>query len=299
VVKLDHSEELTWGVIEGSLENIEQVKGGFTAARRGIVTLPSGKKVFVKIGVDDLTKQWANKEIVTYRFLLQHRYPYLPHLLAHNSDETGFAVDALLSADGWDWSNTWSTDRLDRTLEAMDMLADIKPNGVDKMYFRSQSYSEEDNGWQFLADSEERQRLLADKFMTHGDNDLASNLNLPAMLTQSYKFRFNKSTFVHNDVRADNCAWNKGIKNVQLVDWSWAELGDRRVDINAMLVNAEVSGLDVSRGYRSRLDAPALQWLAGYWFKQAITPVWSGGPKNIREFQLLSGITAIKMANKL
>lgn len=84
-----------WADIEKSIETLRKVEGGFSSARRGIVTLSDGTRAFVKLGVNDPTKTWARKEIEVYRFLQRHTYPFIPQLLAHNNDETSFALEAL------------------------------------------------------------------------------------------------------------------------------------------------------------------------------------------------------------
>src|ERR1035438_3846363 len=94
----DKSQQLTWPIVEASIENIEKVEGGFTAAHRGIIKLPDYGEIFVKVGVDDLTKEWAKKEINTYKILQSHNYPFIPRFLTHNTDETGFAIEEIGSA---------------------------------------------------------------------------------------------------------------------------------------------------------------------------------------------------------
>jgi thiamine kinase-like enzyme len=295
----DKSQRLAWSAIEASIENIEKVDGGFTAAHRGIVKLPDDRRIFIKLGIDDLTKEWAKKEVETYKILQSHDYPYIPRFLTHNNSETGFAIEALTTNNGWDWSNNWSEPRLVKTLAAMDELASLELTVSDKAFFGVESFTEEDNGWQSFIDSKESQELLINKLREKGHEDLIEKLNFATMHEQSLKFKLDKTTLVHNDVRADNCAWNKQLNTVKLVDWNWAELGDRGIDVNALLVNVQIFGLEVTKDYFSRLDASTLYWLAGYWFMHAVAPIWPGGPDNIRDFQLQSGITAFNMASKL
>src|SRR5262249_14628504 len=147
------SMRINWGDIEKSIATFTKVDGGFSPAHRGIVTLSDGMRAFVKVGVNDLTKQWARKEVEVYRFLQCQNYPFMPQLLAHNHDETSFALEALTPADGWNWSDEWTEERLAKTLEAMDVLAAIQPAGTDKDVFGSEMLTETDDGWQPLKES--------------------------------------------------------------------------------------------------------------------------------------------------
>jgi len=103
--------KINWGDIEKSIGTLRRVDGGFSSASRGIVTLSDGTRAFVKVGVNDPTKKWARKEIEEYRFLQRHTYPFIPQLLAHNNDETGFALEALTPEDDWNWSDEWTEER--------------------------------------------------------------------------------------------------------------------------------------------------------------------------------------------
>lgn len=289
----------TWNDIARSLKSLAKVDGGFNSAHRGVVTLPSNKQVFVKVGIDEHTKLWANKEISAYKFLAKHDYVFIPKLIAYNNDATRFALEALLPEDGWDWSDTWTEARLAKTLEAMDALAVIVPTGEDREYYGHPTVNEDDDGWRQLATNPELQQTLRNKFRSAGYENLADTLDFTVEATRSSTFTFQTDKLVHNDVRADNCAWNDKLQTVKLVDWNWMQLGDRRIDLSATLVSVHKNGLDVLANHRDRLDADALHWLAGFWLKSAATPIWPGGPEHLRDSQLQSGVTALGLAEKL
>ena len=287
---------INWGDIEKSIETLMTVDGGFSSTHRGIVTLSDGTRAFVKVGVNDLTKQWARKEIEVYRFLQRHTYPFIPQLVAHNHDETSFALEALTPEDGWNWSDEWTEERLAKTLEAMDVLAAILPEGTGKDFTGGEMLNETDDGWQPLHDSQELQHTLLNKLRSVGCSDIANALDFAAEAARSAIFVFRKDTFVHFDVRADNAPWLALRQAVRLVDWNWTQLGDRRIDLAALLVHVHKAGLDVTRAAGDRLNADALHWMAGFWMKAAATPIWPGGPAHLRDVQLQSAITAWKLA---
>ena len=292
------TQKISWAEVSSSLHTLVETSGGFTTAQRGIITLPKNEKVFVKIGHDDLTKQWAHKEIQVYRFLRKHNFSFIPDLLAVNDDETAFALQPL--AYGWDWSDSWTVERLNETLTAMDGLASIVPEGKDKELFAKSFISETADGWRPLQESEELQQVLRNKFIAVNRQDLADSINFEVHAQKSAGFVFKRTTLVHNDVRADNCAWNKERQMVKLIDWNWTQLGDRRIDVGAFLVHVHRAGFDVS-AYKDRLDKAALHWLAGFWLKSATQPLLEGSSERaaLRDYQLSSGITAFDLAQNL
>lgn len=287
----------TWQNVEAALHTLSKPVGGFSSAHRGIVTLADGTQVFVKIGIDDNTKNWAKKEIETYRFLERHDYPFAPKLLACNPDETAFALEVLGA--GWDWTDTWAEARLTKTLAAMDVLAAIKPIGKDADYFNVPAIDETADGWRPLQESPELQRTLLGKLRAAGHDKIADMLGFAKESNRSTSFVFRRDSLVHNDVRADNCAWSEKMQTVRLVDWNWTQLGDRRIDLSATLVHVHKSGFDVLSHHTDRLDADALHWLAGFWLKSAATPIWPGGPADLRNSQLESAVAALQLEKGL
>ena len=79
---------MQWQDIKKTLHTLEKTQGGFTLASRGIITMPNGKRAFVKIGVDDVTKKWIHRELNTYALLEAYAYPCMPKLLAYDDGRT-------------------------------------------------------------------------------------------------------------------------------------------------------------------------------------------------------------------
>jgi hypothetical protein len=287
---------IPWSEIQNNLSMLTPVDGGNSDAQRGVLTMANGSKIFVKIGVNEHTKGWAAKEIKSYAFLKENNYAYIPNLVSTNSDQNGFAMDALTPEDGWDWSDTWSKERLDATLAATDALAAIQPDEAHKELLKP-VITDEDNGWNKLAASPELQASLLAKLQAISGPDIVTGLTRYVERASSYKVRHD--TLVHDDVRADNAAWNQSRNEVKIVDWNWLELGDRRIDLAASLTHIHKSGFDVLKDYSDRLDAETLNWMAGYWLESASKPIWPGGPEKLRNTQLLAGLTALQLAEKV
>jgi hypothetical protein len=289
---------MQWHDIEQVMHTLERPTGGFTSAHRGIVTMPDGMKVFVKIGIDEESKHWAQKEIAIYLFLQKHHFPCIPKFLTCNQDRTGFALEALVPENGWDWTETWDTKRLDATLTAMDRLAAIIPSKEEKRLFGPKGIAHDADGWQTLQSSSEKQALLRHKLEESGHYDLASTLDITAIAAKSARYAFHNTVVTHQDVRADNCAWNAEKQRVALIDWNWTQMGDRNIDTNAMLVHVYKSGFTALDIYRDHLDAAALEWLAGFWLNASTNPLRANSSPNqhLREYQLASGVTALDLA---
>ncbi len=285
-----------WAQIEENLHTLIPAEGGNTDAKRGVITLPDSNNVFIKIGTNEHTKRWAAKEIESYAFLAEHGYSHIPHLLSINADKTGFAIDALLTADGWDWSNTWSKERVDATLAAMDALAAITPDSKYTELLKP-IIKDTHNGWPKLLANIEDLEGLQIKLQSTSAYDVVENLT--AHVEKAAAYTLSHDTLVHDDVRADNCAWNKTTGEAKLVDWNWLELGDRNIDLAAMLVHVHASGFDVLKDHAVRLNPAALHWMAGFWLEAARQPIWHGGPEKLRDTQLRSGITALELSQKL
>ncbi len=288
--------QISWANIENGLDTLLPAKGGNSDARRGIITVNNGAKVFVKIGTSENTKAWATKEIEAYNFLAEYSYPYAPRLLSVNQEKNGFAIEALLIEEGWDWSDAWNSERLRKTFLAMDELANIKPDDKYTELLKP-TLTNEDNGWIILLNSTEKQASLLNKLRVIGMENLIDDIALHAR--KSTEFNMQTDTLAHFDVRADNCAWNSSLGEVRLVDWNWLHMGDGRIDLAALLTHVHKSGLDVLKECRNRLHSDALHWIAGFWLEAASKPIWLGGPAQLRDVQLQSGITALDLAERV
>lgn len=296
---VNHELPIDWKSIAAHLRTLQTVSGGYTTAQRGIVTLADLQKVFVKIGHDENTKKWAQKEIAIYEFLEYQNFPFMPQLLAVNNDRTGFAIEPLETTNGWDWSDNWTTDRLNKTLEVMDTLAEIVPTDDTRHLFEKSFISKTAGGWRLLASDIALQDLLKSRLVVSGLSEAVREIDFIGEAIQEDKFALELTTLVHNDVRADNCAWHKDQRAVKLVDWNWAQRGDRRIDRSMFLVHVYRTGFDITP-YFTLLDSSALHWLAGFWFRAAImSPQGISEQSTLRDYQLASGVAAYRLSKSV
>ncbi len=296
VLKADGDSSDDWQAVEQQLPHLKDVEGGFSQAQRGLVALPDGKEVFVKVGTAENTRMWARKEVAVYKALEAHGFEHSPHLVATNADNSAFALEAFSPENGWDWQDNWTAERLAATLKAMDDLAALKLSDAERTIFIKSSISQDEDGWRPLLESPEMQEVLRHKLHGVGADDIAQGIDFTADTDKASKYKFADDTLVHYDLRADNCAWNPETGQVRLVDWNWAQYGDRDIDLAATLTHIQKSGFDVPAELIERVDPDAFHWMAGFWLNAAATPIWEGGDESLRDLQLLSGITALRLA---
>ncbi len=287
-----------WSQVESSLTEIQPIEGGFSDAKRGLVTLSDGQKLFVKISTKDHNLAWLQKEIRVYDLLRKYNFSHVPELVSTDPDQTMFALEYLDSKDGWDWTNTWTVDRLEATLLAVDALSDIDFAGEDRSKLGGGlALTRESNGWLPLLNDHELWEKLSAKLPETLRQTLESRL--AELSHKSDTYNFNEDTLGHHDLRADNCAWNPTLKLVKLIDWNWLHYGDKAIDMASFMTHVHQNGVDVLAHARERLDKEALQFIAGFWFKAAVTPIWEGGPANLRDYQFKSALTAWELADSI
>lgn len=289
---------IQWHIVLDSLHTLQPVEGGFTNARRGIVTLPDNAKLFIKIGIDPITNKWAQKEVDIYKTLMRHGYKYIPKLVSTSSDRTGFALEILDNEDGWQWETPWTEERLKMTLVAMDALAEVPTDTFKPKILNGDQGDVNVNPWLMPKSTSNSRKLLMDKLAEINMTELTSQLE---SLRKNFYFSPSDKRLVHYDVRRDNCAWNPSVGEVKLVDWNWLHLGSREIDINALLVNVFKSGLDPLINFSDRLSRDALLWLCGYWLSSSIEPGENSMSDHVslRSYQFDSAIAAYKLASQL
>lgn len=76
-----------------------------------------------------------------------------------------------------------------------------------------------------------------------------------------------QDTLVHDDLRADNFAYDPQTKTGKLIDWTWLCVGDDALDVASLCVGATRSGFDVYSQYPDLFDEQAIVSTLGYWLE--------------------------------
>ena len=282
---------LSWELLEPLLEKLKPVKGGFTNSISGTIELSDGSQLFVKQAQDSDTTIWTKKEIEIYKILNHHNFEYAPKLISYNKQGNAFAIESMTHENGWDWSEKWTDNRIEAIFRVQLSLASV-PLSLDEIkIFAEKNHPYFHNGWIELFKSKSKQKIVTNKLPNNFNIDFIKELYL------SQQFKPVRTAIVHNDLRSSNSVYSKKLDKVMLVDWPWSEIGDSRIDTNALLVNVSLSGFDITKKYLKKLDFLALHYLAGFWFESSTKEYKNIHSKPAHELQFNSAIKALELAN--
>jgi hypothetical protein len=199
------------------------VAGGYTLARRTVVTLADGRTAFVKTAVDDQTRGWLAAEQRIYATVSG---PFVPRVLA--MDEGVLVLEDLSAGH---WPPPWRDGDVQAVLAALDELhAVTPPPGLP----HPQEADDLRGGWPAVAEDPE-------PFLSLG---LASRAwlreSLPALLDAAERAALDGDRLVHLDVRSDNLCLRDG--RCLIVDWNWAARGNPQLDVAFWLPSLRLEG---------------------------------------------------------
>ncbi len=284
---------MNWEDIKKAADvNIRPVTGGFTHAKRGIVTLADKSTVFVKIAVDEMTQGWLDKEIRAYMWLNEHGYSGAPKMLAHGND--GFALPDLSMSD---WSPSWDHDKLQAMFKCIENLTPFSESAreyfnVDNLgpnTLAKHDYTQDNFGWIKMNHPglyDEVRAFIADEKFFKKCRNLAA--------TDPWR----GTELVHFDARSDNFGYSPASKKGMLVDWNWSCIGSKGFEKTVMLVSVQKTGFDVFQDCPDELDAASLAWISGFWL-MALYGKDDTSLHHLRTHQVESMLVAINMLRQL
>lgn len=284
---------IPWSLIEAALPTLEPVSGGYTKSKRGLVTLTNGQKVFVKIAVDDQTREWIQKERKAYAFLAEHDFPHVPRIVAET--DGGLAIPDL---SGWDWSKAWTKPKMDAVFRAMDALAPLGRQAAGVFG----SFDLDPNVWKDVStsmDAYDWARPLLSPEMIHDLEALITNdvtMRRYASLAATKPWEGND--LIHNDVRSDNFAFNTQTGEGLLVDLNWLCVGTKPFDTASLLVDMEQAGAKI-QDYLTRVDDASMAYIIGYWLSSAMIVPDTENLVTLRLHQLESALTAHQLMRQI
>jgi Phosphotransferase enzyme family len=202
--------------------------GGYTPARRWIVTLADRHTAFVKAATDELTASWIRDEHVIYSILRGSRF--VPGYLGF-FDDGEHPVLALEDLSAASWPPPWDRPKVDAVLEGLAAVASTPPpEGLLPI----------DEGPHGLREGWSEIRRDPTRFLGLG---LCSagwlERHLDALDTAAREAPLGGSSLLHMDVRSDNlCIRQDG--SAVLVDWNWACVGNPACDVTFWLPSLEL-----------------------------------------------------------
>lgn len=248
--------------ISPRIPRLETSSQGFTAAYTGLVSLIDGSQVFVKCATDEKSARWIRKELRAYRLLQNAGYDYMPRLLSVNADETAFAIQALIS---YDFSPQWSTDKFHAIMRARKDLKALRYLFEEDQHFSLRKVVGVQNKWPLLRDSTvlARANAVLDQC---GVEKISSEVVERCNISLEH-WRCQQNTLIHDDLRADNFAYDPQTKTGKLIDWAWLCIGDDSLDVASLCVGMSCAGFDVYSLYPDLFDEHAVVSTMGYWLE--------------------------------
>lgn len=244
------------------IPGLQQADQGFTKAYTGIVNLADGSQVFVKCAMDENSARWARKEIKAYKTLQEAGYDYMPRLLAVNAEGTSFAIQAMI---GYDFNPSWSDDKLHAIMRARKDLKALRYLFEADPDFSMRKVVGVQNRWPELYNEPILARANDLLMRSQGISVAPTMVERCNELMQVWHVR--QDTLVHDDLRADNFAYDPQTRTGKLIDWTWLCVGDDALDVASLCVGMARSGYDVYDKYPSLFDEQAIVSTLGYWLE--------------------------------
>lgn len=227
------------------------VQRGHSEAGRWIITLADGSSAFLKVGVDEPTREGIALEAFTYESL---RLPGVPRVRAYV--ELGFGCLALEDLSKATWPPPWSEQAIADAFDLLARLAMVNPP-ADHRLGRLEQRRALLMGWEDIA------RTPSD-FLDLGLRPPRwLDACLPRLTRLESVAQLDGQHVVHRDLRSDNVCFVGS--ECRFVDWAGTEIGNWRFDCVALMISihADAPTSDVLR-YLESEDAALLALQAGF-----------------------------------
>lgn len=251
---------------------------GATSNERWVVRLDDGRRLFVKMAVDDATARWIRSEHRMYSYLRTLQVGFVPKLIGWIDD----SLPALLLEDLTHavWPPPWNTTAIAAVQATLAEVAAVPPPpGLPRLNEMRDTFA----GWRQVAED-------PDPFLSLG---LCGSRwlgdALPTLLEASDRATLSGDALLHLDVRSDNLCLRDG--RAVLIDWNWATVGNPLVDIVTWLPSLHAEGGPAPDEILPN-QGPLVAFFAGYWAARAGLP----GPPRARALQLMQLQVALPWA---
>ncbi len=257
-------------------------QGGYTAAKRGVVTFGNGASAFLKAAVSEQTAEWLRAEYAVYRYFSADYFSadqadFLPAVLAWDDDGARpFLLLEDLSAAHW--PPPWEPAQAARVAETLSRLRRVPPMpGMASL----ETYRDDFSGWR---------KVAADPapFLSLGlCTDVWLDAALLSLQAAEAALRLDGEDFLHLDVRSDNLCFTPD--RTILVDWNWACTGNGLVDLAAWLPSLHAEGGPAPETFLPHAPELAAA-LSGFWAAQAGLPDRDPRMRHLNLFQLSTAL---------
>ena len=257
-------------------------RGGYTPARRWIVTLEDGRTAFVKVATDELTASWIRDEHVTYSLL--RGAPFMPGYVGW-ADDGEHPVLALEDLSGATWPPPWDRAMVDAVLASLQAVAATPP--PEGTPFAADDAREIGGGWEEVVRD-------PSPFLSLGLCEPAwLGSHLTALRAAAADAPFAGEALLHLDVRSDNICLHDG--RAVLVDWNLVTVGNPQLDVAFWLPSLEAEGGPAPEDVLPDADPRLVAAVAAFFCARAGRPPIPTAPR-VREVQLVQARTALPWA---
>jgi Phosphotransferase enzyme family len=242
---------------------------GYSHARRYLVDLADGRRVFAKLAVDAMTTEWLRLEHLVYRGV---DGSFLPRLVAFLEEP---AVLVLEDLSGAYWPPPWRPGDVEAVCEALTLIASTPPPEEIPAVVA-------DPGWLGVGWAEvdvTRQPLLGLGLCSPEWLDSA----LPALRMASEHAPLAGDALLHLDVRSDNICITG--RRAVLVDWNLCRVGNPALDLAFWLPSLHAEGGPAPEELLPEGAAELAALVAGFFAARAGLPPPATAPR-VREVQL-------------
>lgn len=195
--------------------NMRAVTGGYTLAKRYIVSFDDGSSVFAKISTNEDTANWLRAE---HNFYSQSEHDFHPKILGWQDDpnQTFMLLEDLSRAE---WSYSWSDDKIQSVLDGLKQIALVEPQKAIPTI--SELHSD-----LFCWDAIINNPSI---FVESGLDDRGTlKKALPLLKKLADAANIEGSNLVHMDIRSDNICFSND--KAIFVDWNHVCIGNTKMD---------------------------------------------------------------------
>ena len=248
--------------------------GGYTQALRRIVHFSDNTTAFVKAATNDNTTQWIRTERTVYEAL--NGASFLPAFFGAGETEpegNGESRPFLLLEDlsGCAWPPPWTPQNVDAVQNALAAAcasvsrapADL-PRAEDELAGFASWHLVAGDPAPFLSLG-----LCGEKWLDAALPDLIAAQNAAPLAGND---------LLHLDVRSDNLCFRVGSGKAVLVDWNWACIGNKTLDIAGWLPSLCHEGGPLPETVSPEAGVFAAI-LSGFWAYRAGTPAPPAAPR--------------------
>ena len=219
-LKRRRAEPVAWGPV---------TTGGYTPARRWVVTLADGSTAFVKVATDEQTASWLRDEHLAYSVL--QGAPFMPAYLGWYDDGEA-PVLALEDLSEAAWPPPWTPGAIAAVRAALEAVHATPP--YEDLPSADDDHLGLREGWAEIANDPA-------PFLALGLCRAAwLERHLGALDDAARSAPLGGGALLHFDVRSDNVCLRDG--RAVFVDWNWTTVGNPDLDLLSWLPSLHAEG---------------------------------------------------------